>query len=160
MGCSGAAAPIGDEVLKNGEIRSSVRSPLEGPAASQACLRPSQSGLRASQAGLRALEAWLAGSEAWLAGSEAWLAGSEAWLVGSEPASLALRPDWPGLRPAWLALGPSRGGTDGRTDLPILKDFVPYRGRCPASAQLQPKKYIKRGKGTADHVMPLGDWLL
>ena len=53
---------------------------------------------------------------------------------------LALRPGWMGLRPAWLALGPSRGGTDGRTDgrtngrtenLPILQDFVPYRGRCP-----------------------------
>ena len=49
------------------------------------------------------------------------------------------------------------GQTDGRTDgwrenLPILQDFVPYRGRCPA--QLQPKNYIKRGKGTADHMMP------
>ena len=48
---------------------------------------------------------------------------------------------------------------DGRMEnLPILQDFVPYRGRCPATAQLQPKNYIKRGKGTADHVMPLGDW--
>ena len=54
---------------------------------------------------------------------------------------LALRPDWLGLRPAWLALGPSRGGhTYGHTDvctygwtenLPILQDFVPYRGCCP-----------------------------
>ena len=49
--------------------------------------------------------------------------------------------------------------TDGQTEnLPILQDFVPYRGRCPTTAQLQPKNYIKRGKGTADHVMPLGDW--
>ena len=74
-----------------------------------------------------------------------------------------MRPDWLGLRPAWQALGPSRGGTDGRTNertenLPILQDFVPYRGRCPATAQLQPKNCIKRGKGTADHMMPLGDW--
>ena len=52
---------------------------------------------------------------------------------------------------------------DGQTygwmeNLPILQDFVPYRGRCPATAQLQPKNCIKRGKGTADHMMPLGDW--
>ena len=47
---------------------------------------------------------------------EAWLAGSEACLAGS-----------------WAL----EGGTDGRTEnLPILQDFVPYRGRCPASAQL------------------------
>ena len=45
-------------------------------------------------------------------------------------------------------------------NLPILQDFVPYRGRCPATAQLQPKNCIKRGKGTADHMMPLGDWFL
>ena len=45
-------------------------------------------------------------------------------------------------------------------NLPILQDFVPYRGRCPATAQLQPKNYIKWGKGTADHMMPLGDWFL
>ena len=49
-------------------VHPSIRSPLEGPRASQAGLRPSQSGLRASQAGLRASEAWLAGSEAWMAG--------------------------------------------------------------------------------------------
>ena len=36
-------------------------------------------------------------------------------------------------------------------NLPILQDFVPYRGRCPAAAQLQPENCIKRGKGTADH---------
>ena len=35
--------------------------------------------------------------------------------------------------------------------LPILLDFVPYRGHCPARAQLLPKNCIKRGKGTADH---------
>ena len=52
------------------------------------------------------------------------------------------------------------GCTYGRTEnLPILQDFVPYRGRCPATAQLQPKNYIKQGKGTSDHMMPLGDWL-
>ena len=56
------------------------------------------------------------------------------------------------------------GRTDRRTDgetenCPILQDFVPYRGRCPATAQFQPQNCIKQGKGTADHMMPLGDWL-
>ena len=59
--------------------------------------------------------------------------------------------------------GRTYGQTDVRTEvrtenLPILQDFVPYRGRCPATAQIQPKNCIKRGKGTADHMMPLGDW--
>ena len=73
-----------------------------------------------------------------------WLAG---WL-GLRPGWLGLRPGWLGLRPGWLGLRPGwmaqRGGTDGRTyvrtdvrtyvqNLPILQDFVPYRGRCPAS---------------------------
>ena len=53
------------------------------------------------------------------------------------------------------------GHMDVRTEnLPILQDFVPYRGRCPATAQLQPKNCIKWGKGTADHMMPLGNWFL
>ena len=53
----------------------------------------------------------------------------------------------------------SEARTDGRTeDLHILQDFFPYWGRCPATAQLQLKNYIKQGKGTADHMMPLGDW--
>ena len=57
------------------------------------------------------------------------------------------------------------GRTDGQTDvrmenLPILQDFVPYRGCCPATAQLQQKNCIKRGKGIADHMMPLGDWFI
>ena len=44
---------------------------------------------------------------------------------------------------------------DGRTEyLPILQDFVPYRGRCPATAHFHPKNCIKRGKGTADYMMP------
>ena len=86
----------------------------------------------ASQPSLR-LQGWLAGPQAWLAGPQAWLDGPE-------------------------------GGTDGWMDkctdeqtenLPILEDFVPYRCRCPVTAQLQPKNYIKQGKGTADHMMPL-----
>ena len=47
------------------------------------------------------------------------------------PGWLGLRPGWLGLRPGWQA---QRGEwTDERTEnLPILQDFVPYRGRCPA----------------------------
>ena len=72
LGCSGAAALIGDKVLYNGRfsVLTSVHlsiPPLKGPRASQAGLRPSQSRLRARQAS----EAWLAGSKACLAGSEA-----------------------------------------------------------------------------------------
>ena len=54
---------------------------------------------------------------------------------------------------------------DGRTEnLPILQDFVPYRGRCPASIKIakerNQEKTVGQGKGTADHLMPLGDWFL
>ena len=49
--------------------------------------------------------------------------------------------------------------TDGTENLPILQDFVPYPGRCPASPQKdQRKTKVKQGKGTADHLMPLGNW--
>ena len=52
---------------------------------------------------------------------------------------------------------------NGRTEfLPILQDFVPYRGRCPATIKVTIRKTIKetveQGKGTGDHLMPLGDW--
>ena len=47
----------------------------------------------------------------------------------------------------------------GQTEnLPILQDFVPYRGRCPASP-MKAKEKVERGKGTADHLMPLGCFL-
>ena len=59
---------------------------------------------------------------------------------------------WEGLKASWgapkLAGSPSepagrpQGGTDGRTDertefLPILQDFVPYRGRCPKTRKTE-----------------------
>ena len=52
------------------------------------------------------------------------------------------------------------GRTDRRTDvrtefLPILQDFVPCRGRCPAiHRDFTISK--KQGKGTADLMMPFG----
>ena len=44
-------------------------------------------------------------------------------------------------------------------NLPILQDFVPYRGRFPASP-MKTKKKVEQGKGTADHLMPLGYFIL
>ena len=58
----------------------------------------------------------------------------------------------------FLGNGPDRtiGRTDKRTEnLPILQDSVPYRGRCPASP-MKTKEKVEQGKGTADHLMPLG----
>ena len=81
---------------------------------SQPDLRPSQPGLRPSQPGLR-------------------------------PSQPGLRPSQPGLRLrktarpqasglAGWASGQMYVRTDGcRENLPVLQDFVPYRGRCPAS---------------------------
>ena len=55
------------------------------------------------------------------------------------------------------------GQTDGRMDklefLPILQDFVPCWGCSPVTLQdLTTSK--KQGKGTADLMMPLGDWFM
>ena len=39
------------------------------------------------------------------------------------------------------------GRTDGRTEnLPILQDFVPYRGRCPAIIKITEKKTLRKNK--------------
>ena len=52
------------------------------------------------------------------------------------------------------------GQMDGRSEnLPILQDFIPYWGHSPTTGKLQLENCIKRGKGTADHMMSLGDWL-
>ena len=86
------------------------------------------------------------------------------------PGWLALRPAWLGLRLAWLALGPSRGGngqTDGRMDgwMDGRKISPFYRTLSPIGAAALPppmktKEEVEQGKGTADHLMPLGDWFL
>ena len=54
------------------------------------------------------------------------------------------------------------GRTDGRMEGRKIPPF--YRTSSPigAAAPLQPNfnpKTLKRGKGTADHMMPLGAWL-
>ena len=91
---------------------------------------------------------------------------------GPRPSQPGLRPSQPSLRPrqparhqasglaVWsLGLaGWPRGGdgqTNGRTEnLHILQDFVPYQCCCP----VPPMKFreVEQGKGTANHLMPLG----
>ena len=125
------------------------------------------------------------GSEPDSEGSEPASEGSEPASEGSEPAS-----EWPELasegpdpaseEPELASEGPDpasegpdpaseRGGrtygrTDGRTDSPcILQDFVPsssLRGRCPAYIIEYFKQMPRQGKGTDDHLLPLGDWFL
>ena len=90
-------------------------------------------------------EALLAYSEALPTGSKALPAGSEALPAGSE-----------------VLIDCQNRLTDGRMEiLPILQDFVPYQGRCPASIKITEKKTIgktvEQGQGTADHLMPLGN---
>ena len=56
----------------------------------------------------------------------------------------------------WRTDGRTDGRMDGQTEnLPLLQDFVPYRGRCPASP-MKTKEKVEQGKGTADHLMPFG----
>ena len=48
-----------------------------------------------------------------------------------------------------------------RTDSPcVLQDFVPLRGRSPAYLKGYHKQIAQQGKGTDDHLLPLGDWFL
>ena len=52
------------------------------------------------------------------------------------------------------------GQTGGHTEfLSILQDFVPSQGCCRATL-CNFKTAKKQGKGTADHLMPLGDWFI
>ena len=84
--------------------------------------------------------------------------------VGLRPDWLGLRPGWLGLRPGWMA---QRGGTDGRTDgrsdqRTYGRKISPfYRTSSPIGAAALPppmktKEKVEQGKGTADHLMPLG----
>ena len=72
------------------------------------------------------LAGWSTGLAGWSSGLAGWALGLAGWL--------GLRPGWLGLRPSWMF---QRGEQmDKQTNewmenLPILQDFVPYRGRCP-----------------------------
>ena len=55
------------------------------------------------------------------------------------------------------------GWTDERTDKRKISPF--YRTSSPIGAAALPppmktKEKVQQGKGTADHLMPVGDWLI
>ena len=82
----------------------------------------------------------LAGPQTLLAGPRTPLAGPQTPLAGPQTPLVALRPHQLALRPLQLVQTPWMDGRlmDGRIDgqmkfLPILQDFVPYQGRCPAT---------------------------
>ena len=77
----------------------------------------------------------LAGPQTLLAGPQTPPAGPQTLLAGPQtPPASPLSP-LNALRPlVWKTDGWTYGRTDGRTEfLPILQDFVPCRGRCPAT---------------------------
>ena len=102
-----------------------------------------------------------AGPEAQPARPEAQPARPEAQ-PASQPTS-GFRPGWLGLRPGWMA---QRGDvrtnerTNVRTEnLPILQDFIPYRGRCPkrgGEGRKGIKKKMTRGKELRKNLMRKG----
>ena len=75
-----------------------------------------------------------------------------------------------GWMEVWMDRG-KKGQINGQTDgwinrwtngqtafLPILQDFVPFWGCCPATLRdFETSKW--QDKGTADHIMPVGDRL-
>ena len=68
------------------------------------------------------------------------------------PSPPPLGSGWLGLRPGWMVQRGER--TYRRKDIlrenfPILQDFAPYQGRCPASPH-ETKEKVEQGKGTAD----------
>ena len=78
---------------------------------------------------------------------------------------LGLRPGWLGLRPGWMAQrgGRTDGRTYGRTYVRKISPF--YRTSSPIGAAALPspmktEEKVEQGKGTADHLMPLGYLLL
>ena len=75
------------------------------------------------------------------------------------PPSRAQEPARQALDPSSQASEPASHGSKALMDEQKISPF--YRTSSPigAAAPLQPnQKTIKRGKGTADHMMPLGAW--
>ena len=66
---------------------------------------------------------------------------------------------------AWASLGLAQasGGADGWTDEQNFSPFYRTLSPIEAAAQLYIHviyQILKQGKGTTDHLMPLGDWLM
>ena len=63
--------------------------------------------------------------------------GERVWFIRIIPEHEKKKYPFPNGQTDGRTDGWTDGQTDGRTEnLPILQDFVPYRGRCPAAAQL------------------------
>ena len=91
---------------------------------------------------------WLEGCEDQLDGSEDYLEGSEGQQEGSEGQSAGAEGQYVGTgKHVWTYV---------RMEfLPILQDFVPCWGCCPATlCDFTTSK--RQGKGTADLMMPFG----
>ena len=73
--------------------------------------------------------------QAWLAGPQAWLAGPQAWLDGPE--------------------GGMYERTNGRKISPFYRTSSPI-GAAALPPPMKTKEKVEQGKGTADHLMPLG----
>ena len=91
---------------------------------------------------------------AWLGTLRAWIWSSRAWLG---PPSTWLGPPWAWLRP--LGGGWTDGWMDGRNFSPFYRISSPIGTAALLHIHVNYQK-LKQGKGTADHMMPLGDWLL
>ena len=50
--------------------------------------------------------------------------------------------------------------TDGLKIYLFFRNLTLIRGRCPGTNKIQLKNCVKRGKGTDDHLMPVGDWIM
>ena len=60
-----------------------------------------------------------------------------------------------GFRLGWVAQRGEQTYGQMYRKSPHSKDLVSYWGRCPASS-LENQEKVELGKGTADHLMPLG----
>ena len=115
-------------------------------------LRLSQPGLRPSQLGRRPSQPDMRPSQPAKPQASDF---SHGW-HGLRPGWLGFRPGWLGFRPGWMA---QRGGTDRQMYQRKISPF--YRTSSPIGATALPppmntKEKVEQGKGTADHLMPLG----
>ena len=84
----------------------------------------------------RNLQCWEGLKLSWVSLKTSWEGLRASW-EGLRASWEGPKASWEALRASWEAPG-GDGRTDGRTNertefLPILQDFVPYRGRCPKS---------------------------
>ena len=81
-------------------------------------------------ASLRNLQRWEGLGLSWVSLGASWEGPRASW-EGPKASWEGPKASWEALRASWEAPG-GDGRTDERTEfLPILQDFVPYRGRCP-----------------------------